>query len=77
MQMSFNISLKEDDFLGNVNYKNVSQEESKSSTDPNSGRNGDSHQRTILQTLAQRDTFNYIHGSIISIFQEKDTSDIV
>ena len=77
MQMSFNITLKEDNFLGNVNYKNVSQEESKSSTDPNSGRTGDSHQSTILQTLAQRDTFNYIHVQIILAFQEKDTSDML
>ena len=76
-QISFNILLKEDDFLGNVNDKNVSQEESKSSTDPNSGRIGDSHQSTILQTLAQRYTFNYIHVWIISAVQGKDTCDII
>lgn len=77
MQMSFNITLKEDNFLGNVNHKNVSQEESKSSTDPNSGRIGDSQQSTIPQTPAQRDTFNYIHVQITSAFQGKGTSDML
>ena len=71
MQVSFNISLKEMISQEDVNYKNVSQEGSKTSTDPSSGRVGDSHQSTILQALAQRDIFSYILRIFLNFCQCK------